>query len=63
MAVFLWKEISCYYLMTAESSITFAIGKGHLATALLKEVLKDGLLRRDVLGEASDLQGNQKCKR
>ena len=38
---FLWKEICCNYVMTAESSITLAVGKGHLSTALLKEVLKE----------------------
>jgi hypothetical protein len=47
--------------MIVESGIMLPNGKGHLSTALLKEVLKDGLLRRDVYGEALDLQGKQKC--
>jgi hypothetical protein len=48
--------------MTAESGITLANGKGHLSTAFLKKMLKDGLLRSDVYGEALDLQRNLKCK-
>jgi len=48
--------------MIAEPGITLANGIGHLSTALLKRVLKDGLLRRDGYGEARELQGKQKCK-